>query len=76
MDKKPLANTNRHLRNTAAYRKALLTNVSSSTAIETGDRVADISRNLAKDLADEMVISRGRCRRNNLSLLGQQCQPT
>jgi hypothetical protein len=56
MDKKPLANTNRHLRDTAAYRKALLTNVSSSTAIETGDRVADISRNLAKDLADEKVI--------------------
>jgi hypothetical protein len=56
MDKKPLANTNRHLRNTAAYRKALLTNVSSSTAIETGDRVANISRNLAKDLADEKVI--------------------
>jgi hypothetical protein len=55
MDKKPLANTSRHLRNTAAYRKALLTNVSSSTAIETGDRVADILRNLAKDLADEKV---------------------
>jgi hypothetical protein len=56
MDKKPLASTNRHLRNTEEYRKALLTNVSSSTAIETGDRVADISRNLAKDLADEKVI--------------------
>ena len=56
MDKKPLASTNRHLRNTAEYRKALLTNVSSSTAIETGDRVADISKNLAKDLADEKVI--------------------
>jgi hypothetical protein len=55
MDKRPLASTNRHLRNTAEYRKALLTNVSSSTAIETGDRVADISRNLAKDLADEKV---------------------
>ena len=55
MDKKPLASTNRHLGNTAEYRKALLTNVSSSTAIETGDRVADISRNLARDLADGKV---------------------
>ena len=35
VDKKPLIETNIHLRVPEAYRKALITNVSTSTAIET-----------------------------------------
>jgi hypothetical protein len=35
MEKKPLIETNPYLRTPDAYRKALITNVSSSTAIET-----------------------------------------
>ena len=56
MDKKPLASTNPHLHDAMAYHKALLTNVSSSTAIETGQRVAEVSEHLAKDLAHEKII--------------------
>jgi hypothetical protein len=56
MDKKPLAYTNRHLVDAVTYQKDLLANVSSSTSIETGKRVAEISDYLAKDLADKKVI--------------------
>lgn len=56
MDKRPLAYTNPHLVDTVAYQKDLLANVSSSTSIETGKRVAEISDYLAKDLADKKVI--------------------
>jgi hypothetical protein len=55
MDRKPLASTNPHLWDEVAYRKDLLANVSSSTAIETGMPVAEISDYLAKDLADKKV---------------------
>jgi hypothetical protein len=56
MDKKPLADSNPHLADTVTYQKDLLANVSSSTSIETGMRVAEISAQLAKDLADRKVI--------------------
>jgi hypothetical protein len=55
MDKKSLANSNQHLRNTTAYSRALLRNVSSSTAIETGQRIEEISRRLSEDLAKEKL---------------------
>ena len=50
MQKKSLANSNRHLGNAAAYRRGLVTNVSSSTAIETGQRVKDVSQRLSNDI--------------------------
>ena len=56
MDKKPLASTNHHLQDAVAYHNALLANVSSSTAIETGQRVAEVSAHLAKDLVNEKII--------------------
>lgn len=50
MEKKSLANSNRHLSNATAYRRGLVTNVSSSTAIETGQRVKDVSQRLTRDI--------------------------
>jgi hypothetical protein len=44
-----LLETNPHLRDPAAYRKALITNVSSSTAIETGASVESIARTLLEE---------------------------
>lgn len=49
MPKKPLIETNAHLRDPAKYRRGLLTNVSSSTAIETGTKIEAIARTLSKD---------------------------
>lgn len=42
MKNKPLIETNPHLKALANYRKALVANVASSTAIETGASVASI----------------------------------
>lgn len=42
MQKKPLLETNPHLMITARYQKALMANVASSTAIETGTSVESI----------------------------------
>ena len=39
MSKKSLIETNRYLQDSEKYRNSLITNVSSSTAIETGDSV-------------------------------------
>jgi len=50
MEKKSLANSNRHLSNATVYRRGLVANVSSSTAIETGQRVKDVSQRLTKDI--------------------------
>jgi hypothetical protein len=47
MQKKSLIQSNPHLRTPEQYRKALVTNVSSSTAIETGASVASIAKTLA-----------------------------
>ena len=46
MQKKSLIQTNPYLRAPEQYRKALLTNVSSSTAIETGATVASFTKTL------------------------------
>jgi hypothetical protein len=43
MRKKSLFETNRHLRDSAKYRTSLLANVSSSTAIETGEATQTIA---------------------------------
>ena len=48
MKNKPLIETNPHLKVPAKYRKALLTNVASSTAVETGTSVESIARVLAE----------------------------
>jgi len=48
MSKKPLIETNSHLRDSKGYRKALVTNVASSTAVETGAAVALVARALTK----------------------------
>jgi hypothetical protein len=46
MLKKSLIQTNPYLRTPEQYRKILVTNVSSSTAIETGASVASIAKTL------------------------------
>lgn len=46
MSKKPLIETNPYLKDSARYRRDLITSVSSSTAIETGTPVAVIARSL------------------------------
>ena len=48
MKPRPLIETNPHLKVPATYRKALIANVASSTAIETGTSVESITRVLAK----------------------------
>jgi hypothetical protein len=46
MEQKPLIETNPYLRDPENFRKALITSVASSTAIETGAPVASIARML------------------------------
>jgi hypothetical protein len=48
MKDKPLIETNPHLKIPSKYRKALIANVASSTAVETGASVKSIARILAK----------------------------
>jgi len=48
MDKRPLIETNPYLRDPEKFRKALITNVSSSTAVETGAPVESITRTLVE----------------------------
>lgn len=47
MKNKPLIETNPHLKIPAKYRKALIVNVASSTAVETGASIESIARILA-----------------------------
>jgi len=49
MKQKPLIETNPHLRAPEQYRKALITSVASSTAIETGAPVESIERTLLEN---------------------------
>jgi hypothetical protein len=49
MEQKPLIQTNPYLRDPEKFRKALITSVASSTAIETGTSVASIIRMLEED---------------------------
>ncbi len=46
MSNRPLIETNPYLKAPEKYRKALITNVSSSTAVETGTPVESIARTL------------------------------
>ncbi len=46
MERKPLAETNPYLRDPEKFRKALITSVASSTAIETGATISSIVRML------------------------------
>ncbi|MBA3967811.1 MAG: hypothetical protein H0X47_18940 [Nitrospirales bacterium] len=48
MSKKPLIETNPYLKATEKYRQALIANVSSSTAIETGVPAEEIARILTQ----------------------------
>jgi hypothetical protein len=48
MKNKPLIETNPHLKVPAKYRKALIANVASSTAVETEASVESIARILAE----------------------------
>ena len=48
MKNKLLIETNPHLKDPAKYRKALIANVASSTAVETGASVESIARILAE----------------------------
>lgn len=48
MEQKPLIETNPYLRDPEKFRKALITNVSSSTAVETGAPVESIARTLVE----------------------------
>lgn len=61
--KKPLIETNTYLRDPAQYRKELVTNVSSSTAIETGTKIQTIARTLAK--ADKVTLPPVRTRQGS-----------
>lgn len=55
MLKKSLLETNPYLKVPEKYRQALITNVASSTAIETGASVESIARKLAKSEKIEKI---------------------
>ena len=58
LEQKPLIETNPYLRDPVKFRKALITSVASSTAIETGAPVASIARMLEE--GEKTVPSRRR----------------
>jgi hypothetical protein len=49
MPKKPLIETNPYLRDANGRRKALITNVSSNTSVETGRKAETIARALTRE---------------------------
>ncbi len=55
MRKKSLIETNPYLQNSEKYRDSLIINVSSSTAIETGDSVQSVADTLI-EIADSIFI--------------------
>ena len=57
MSKKPLIETNPYLQNSKEYRDSLITNVSSSTAIETGDNVCSIADTLTEVIDKIFVVT-------------------
>ena len=57
MSKKPLIETNPYLQNSKKYRDSLITNVSSSTAIETGDNVCSIADTLTEVIDKIFVVT-------------------
>jgi hypothetical protein len=63
MEQKPLIETNPHLRDPEKFRKALITNVASSTAIETGATVESIARMLEEcDKTEPLTTTQGSAR--------------
>jgi len=57
MSKKPLIETNPYLQNPKKYRDSLITNVSSSTAIETGDNVCSVADTLTEVIDKIFVVT-------------------
>ena len=55
--KKSLIETNPYLQDSDKYWKALITNVASSTAIETGDSTQSIAKRLAKSETHQRLSS-------------------
>ena len=63
MKQKPLIETNPYLRDREKFRKALITSVASSTAIETGATVASIARMLEEsEKAEPLTTTQGSAR--------------
>ena len=63
MKHKPLIETNPYLRDPEKFRKALVTSVASSTAIETGAPVASVARMLEEGAKTErLTTTRGSAR--------------
>ena len=56
MRKKPLIETNRYLQDSEEYRNSLITNVSSSTAIETADSVWSIVDTVAEVVNNILIV--------------------
>lgn len=59
MKNKSLIETNPYLKNPARYRKALVANVASSTAIETGTSVEAIRKALSAQPAEKPIKKKG-----------------
>ncbi|MEE8613413.1 MAG: hypothetical protein V3S85_04660 [Nitrospirales bacterium] len=55
MPKKPLIETNPYLKDPEKYRQALITNISSSTSVETGVPTEEIARILSQTEKAEPV---------------------
>ena len=55
MRKKPLIETNPYLKEPEKYRQALITNISSSTSVETGVPAEEIARILTQTVKAEPV---------------------
>ncbi len=66
MSKKPLIETNPYINVPKKYRQALITNVSSSTAIETGVQAEEIARILTQVGQPEAVLKSRKALGNNL----------
>ena len=57
MSKKSLIETNPYLQNSKKYRDSLITNVSSSTAIETGDNVCSVADTLTEVIDSIFIVT-------------------
>ena len=56
MSKKSLIETNRYLQDSEKYRNSLITNVSSSTAIETGDSVWSVVNTVTEFVNSILIV--------------------
>jgi hypothetical protein len=57
MRKKPLIETNMYLRDPDNYRRSLITNVSSSTAIETGENILSVVKSLTQGNENKFAVT-------------------